>query len=82
MAGSVPAVHAAEDNTIRLALLGCGGRGAGAVGNALNTADQGPIKLYAAADLHETNMESRLKALTKKYEGMIDVPADRKFLGF
>jgi hypothetical protein len=32
----------AEDNTIRLALIGCGGRGNGAVGNAMNTRDQGP----------------------------------------
>lgn len=31
----VPHVHAAEDNTIRLALIGCGGRGSGAVANAL-----------------------------------------------
>ena len=40
LAGSVPAVHAAEDNTIRLSLIGCGGRGTGAVANALNTSDQ------------------------------------------
>jgi len=29
-------VHAAEDNTIRLALIGCGGRGNGAVANAMS----------------------------------------------
>ena len=33
---SVPPVHAGEDNTIRLALIGCGGRGRGAVGNAMS----------------------------------------------
>ena len=38
---SIPAVHAAEDNTIRLSLIGCGNRGAGAVANALNTSGQG-----------------------------------------
>ncbi|MCZ7640846.1 MAG: twin-arginine translocation signal domain-containing protein [Verrucomicrobia bacterium] len=32
---SLPWVHAAEDNTIRLALIGCGGRGTGAAANAL-----------------------------------------------
>src|SRR5262249_46960656 len=47
---SVPAVHAAEDNTIRVALVGCGGRGTGAAGNALST-KQGPIKLVAMADV-------------------------------
>ena len=82
LGSSVPAVHAAEDNTIRLALLGCGGRGTGAVGNALRTADQGPIKLYAAADLHESRMESSLKSLTRAFEKQVDVSADRKFLGF
>ena len=32
---AVPSVHAAEDNTIRVALIGCGGRGTGAAANAL-----------------------------------------------
>ena len=30
-------VHAAEDNVIRLALMGCGGRGTGAAANAMAT---------------------------------------------
>jgi hypothetical protein len=34
LGGAVPAVHAAENNTIRLALIGCGPRGRGAVANA------------------------------------------------
>jgi predicted dehydrogenase len=80
--GSVPAVHAAEDNTIRLALIGCGGRGNGAVGNALVTRDQGPIKLHAMADLQETRLEASLKALTKRFEDQVDVTQDRKFVGF
>src|SRR5512140_1397896 len=33
---AIPGVHAAEDNTIRLALIGCGGRGSGAVANAMS----------------------------------------------
>jgi len=82
LGSSVPAVHAAEDNTIRLALIGCGGRGGGAVANALKTRDQGPIKLYAMADLHQKRMEGLLKALKRKYEGQVDVSEDRKFLGF
>ena len=32
---AIPRVHAVEDNTIRLALIGCGGRGSGAVANAM-----------------------------------------------
>ena len=34
---AIPYCHAAEDSTIKLALVGCGGRGTGAVGNALVT---------------------------------------------
>ena len=32
---AVPSVHAAEDNTIQVALVGCGGRGTGAAQQAL-----------------------------------------------
>ena len=39
----VPKVHAAEDNTIRVALIGCGGRGGGAADNALSVKN-GPIQ--------------------------------------
>src|ERR1022692_3846506 len=33
---AIPHVHAATDNTIQLALIGCGGRGSGAVANAMS----------------------------------------------
>ena len=33
---AMPHVHAAQDDTIRLALIGCGGRGRGAVANAMS----------------------------------------------
>ncbi len=54
---TVPRVHAVEDSTIRLGLVGCGGRGTGAVGNAFATAG-GPVKLVAMADL-STRLHSR-----------------------
>jgi predicted dehydrogenase len=79
---SVPAVHAGEDNTIRLSLIGCGGRGTGAVGNALGTKDQGPIQLYAAADLDPVRMDSAIATLQRRNEGQVDVPQDRRFVGF
>ena len=75
-------VHAGEDNTIRLALLGCGPRGSGAVRDALNVQGQGPVKLYAMADLTEAKMARSYKALQKEFPDRIDVPDDRKFLGF
>ncbi len=82
LGAKVPVVHAAEDNTIRLALIGCGNRGAGAVANALNTYQQGPIKLYAVADLEINRSNLLVAALEKQYGNEIDVPEERKFLGF
>jgi len=77
-----PVAFAGEDNTIRLALIGCGGRGAGAVGDALSVPDSGPVKLYAMADLYEDRLESRHKALQKRFPDKVDVNTDRKFIGF
>ncbi len=78
---SIPHVFASEDNTIRLALIGCGGRGSGAVVNACEVPG-GPVKLVAMADVVETRLENSLKALTELYPDNIDVPSDRRFIGF
>jgi len=77
-----PTLFAAEDNTIRLALIGCGGRGTGAVGDALSVPGGGPVKLYAMADLEQSRMESACKALREKFQDKVDVAEDRKFVGF
>src|SRR4030042_5527360 len=67
VAGSVLAgvalnrAYAAEDNTIRLALVGCGGRGSGAVGNGLSST-AGPTKLIAMADVFEDRLAGSHKA--------------------
>ncbi len=82
LGGAVPAVHAAEDNTIRLALIGCGPRGAGAVGDALSVAEGGPVKLYAMADLSEARMTGSHDALKKKFGDKVDVADDHRFIGF
>jgi len=82
LAGVVlPRLYAGEDNTIRLALIGCGGRGSGAVGNALSSAT-GPTKLIAMADVFEDRLTRSHKALSERFGQRIDVPADRRFLGF
>ena len=52
---AVPRVHAAQDSTIRLALVGCGGGGSGAVVAAFS-ASGGPVKLVAMADLFEDRL--------------------------
>ena len=78
---AVPTVHAGEDNTIRLALVGCGGRGSGAVGNALGV-DNGPIKLVAMADVFDDRLSTSYGALKRRYSEQVDVPEERKFVGF
>ncbi len=78
---STPRVHAAEDNTIRIALVGCGGRGNGAIIDALNT--KGPSKLVAMGDVFEDRVVNSRNALREHLgEDRIDVPDDRVFHGF
>ncbi len=77
----VPHVHAAEDNTIRVALVGCGGRGSGAATNAL-AVKGGPIKLVAMADVFEHRLKSSYENLKNRAGDQVDVPEDRKFIGF
>jgi len=78
---AVPCVHAGEENTIQIALVGCGGRGTGAASNALSTKN-GPIKLVAMADVFERKMSTSFNNLQKKFSAQMEVPDERKFLGF
>ncbi|MHC4475501.1 MAG: Gfo/Idh/MocA family protein [Planctomycetota bacterium] len=80
-AGAISRIYAAEDNTIKLALVGCGGRGGGAVGNALSSTT-GPTELVAMADLFEDRLARSYRGLSKRFAEKIDVPPDRRFLGF
>ncbi len=79
---AIPRVHAGEDNTIHLALIGCGNRGSGAAANALSVPDGGPIKLSVMADLFDDRLNASLKNLGKQFDDKVDVPAERQFLGF
>ncbi len=78
---ALPRIYAAEDNTIRLALVGCGGRGSGAAGDALSSTT-GPTKLVAMADVFEDKLSRSHKALSEQFRDQVDVPPDRRFLGF
>ena len=60
-------VHAAENNTIQVALVGCGGRGSGAAGDALRTNNKGPIKLVALANVFENRLDSSHRNLHNLY---------------
>jgi len=71
--------YAGENNTISIALVGCGGRGTGAAVNALSTA--GPTKLVAMADVFPDRMQASLAGLKGQFPDKVDVPKDRQFLG-
>jgi predicted dehydrogenase len=74
---------AGSDETIRVGLIGCGGRGTGAAGQALSTA--GPVKLVAMADAFADSLESSLKqiqAAMGQRQDRIAVDDEHKFVGF
>jgi predicted dehydrogenase len=80
---TVPFVHAADESTIQVALIGCGGRGTGAAKNALGVQGQGPIKLVAMADAFQDRLTGSFTDLQKSpFQKQMDVPEDRRFIGF
>ncbi|MBN2024191.1 MAG: Gfo/Idh/MocA family oxidoreductase [Pirellulales bacterium] len=80
--GIARGAHAAGDDTIKIAFIGCGGRGAGACTEALST--QGPCKLTVMADVFSDRLERSLASLQKNeaIRPRIDVPPERRFVGF
>jgi len=79
---AVPHVYAAENNTIQVALVGCGGRGTGAAINALN-AKGGPLKLVAMADVFAEKLADSYNNIKKApVAGQVAVPENQKFVDF
>lgn len=77
----LPHVHAAENNTIQLALVGCGGRGTGAVVDALSV-KYGPMKLVAMADVFDAQLKSSYNSLKKAFPSLVEVSGEKQFVGF
>ena len=69
----------AKEGVIKVALIGCGGRGSGAANQAMS-ADPG-VKLWAMADMFADRLESSHKNLKKQKGDQVDVPEDRRFIG-
>lgn len=72
--------NSSVDDTIKIALIGCGDRGTGAAFQALSTKNN--IKLVAMADAFQDRLDSSYKLLVEKFGAKIDVPKDRQFVGF
>ncbi|MEM6570355.1 MAG: Gfo/Idh/MocA family oxidoreductase, partial [Planctomycetota bacterium] len=70
---------AAGDAELRVALVGCGGRGTGAAVQALNT---GNVRLVAMADAFTDRLEGSLSNISSRHPEKVDVPAERRFVGF
>lgn len=83
MLSSLPfyGAYAAGDETIKVALVGCGGRGTGAAFQAL--AARPNVKLVAMADAFRDRIDASYKPLSVKFgNDRVNVPEDKKFVGF
>jgi len=70
-----------SEKTLKLAVIGCGGRGTGAVVQALKADDN--VKLVAMSDAFQDRLYKSLTNISKIFDSSkIDVPASRQFLGF
>lgn len=71
--------HAAGGDTIKIGMIGCGGRCAGAAVNAMNV-DPG-VRLVAICDIFRERIENRLKGLQKAKPDQVAVDKDHRFTG-
>ncbi|WP_373522769.1 Gfo/Idh/MocA family protein [Aquiflexum sp.] len=78
---SIPGAYASGTDEIKLAVIGCGGRGTGAVFQAFETGYN--IKLVAMADAFRDRIDKSYTPIMDKYgSDKVDVPEERKFVGF
>jgi len=76
------AAHVLGDDTIKIALVGCGGRGTGAASQALSTKEN--VKLVAMADVFQDRLDNCYEILSKKFAGTdkLMVSDEDKYIGF
>ncbi len=79
--------NVAGSDQLKVALIGCGGRGTGAAIDSLHSSPR--IRLWAMADVFKDKMDQSHAALTTVSEDVpdecvkrVEVPAERMFLGF
>ncbi|MGB1124488.1 MAG: Gfo/Idh/MocA family oxidoreductase [Phycisphaeraceae bacterium] len=71
--------HAQGSEEIKVALVGCGGRGTGAVAQMFNT--KGNVKLVSVADAFDSNAKRAIDGLKKRGADKVVVNADTTFTG-
>lgn len=83
VAGSLPlarAAHAYGSDAIKIGLVGCGGRGAGAAAQAMNTTG-GDVQLVAMGDVFDDRMQQSYRTLKGEHKDKVTVTDDARFLG-
>src|SRR5437867_4139037 len=63
------ALGASPGDTLKIALVGCGGRGSGAAAQALSTGES--VKLVAMADAHKDRLDGSLKTLKGQHKDKV-----------
>lgn len=73
------AAHAYGSDTIKIGLIGCGGRGTGAADQAMNT--EGSVKIVAMGDVFSDRVQAAYRGLKSKHGDKVDVAKDKMFDG-
>ena len=69
-----------NEKTLKVGLVGCGGRGTGAAGQALNADPD--VVLHAMADVFPDRLQQSLQAITELYPEKVVVDEEHQFIGF
>jgi myo-inositol 2-dehydrogenase/D-chiro-inositol 1-dehydrogenase len=76
---SLPGAYAAGSDEIRVGVIGCGGRGTGAIRNVLESAKG--VKIVAMGDAFKDRIEESRTRAKQRYADLVAVPDDRMFVG-
>ncbi len=76
---SAAGVQSGSDE-LRIAIIGCGLRGTGAIDKFLGLPNRN-IKLVAMGDAFEASLKRSLRQVNRKHESKVDVPEERQFVG-
>ncbi|MBX3422829.1 MAG: Gfo/Idh/MocA family oxidoreductase [Pirellulaceae bacterium] len=68
-----------KQHTLRIGVVGCGGRGTGAVDDSLSINEN--VLWSAAADVYPENCASKANQITRRHPEKMDLPADRMYGG-
>ena len=75
------AAHPFGTDTIKVGLVGCGGRGTGAAIQAMNTSG-GDVNLVAMGDVFEDRLQGSYRSIKGKHGDKVKVTKDTQFVGY